>query len=283
MKLRHCACVFLLGSLITVQLAGISLYFSDRQYLTTLFDRIASAKLPSSEQAKNIVRFLRDKPISTNEAYFILPIFSMLRPTARQVASWGGDCADRSRLLVRLFQLRGIRASKWVLYSGTSRPEHAVVEIEAEHGKMVVDPLFGLWFPRRPGEYYGIKDLRKNPNILRDRVQYLLLSGEQPGAARLERYPLDRYVYDNVRTINWDKSVVLRRLYEVLRSVVGRRVDEIRRPEFVEDPASMVVLGLIPLEAVIVVTWFCSFRARRRYRDCQKERSIECKEVIRIR
>ena len=69
----------------------------------------------------------------------------------------GGDCADRSRLVIRMLRLHGIGASKWALYTKEMKSVHAVVELEAETGKMVADPDFGLWFPRPAEGIYGIR------------------------------------------------------------------------------------------------------------------------------
>ena len=89
----------------------------------------------------------RHLPAATNESFFLLPIFKFLkflRPTARQVVEYGGDCADLSGLLIVLLRSRHVKASKWALYSRDSRAQHAIVEVEVEVGKMVIDPLFGF-------------------------------------------------------------------------------------------------------------------------------------------
>jgi hypothetical protein len=247
-----------------VQVVALSVYLDDQRYLTELFDRIAIPSLPPSEQVKGAIAFLRQKPAITNNSYCLLPIFGFLRPTARQVAEEGGDCGDRSRLLVSLLRLRGIKAAKWALYSSDMHPQHAVVEVEVESGKMVVDPLFGLWFPRPGAGYYGVKDLKEKPGILQARIGYLRLHGEQPGAARLEFYSLSRYVYDNPRTINWDNSIVRQLLYRILYWMMGERLHEIPRPALGEEPALMIVLGLMILESSVLVAWVLTARLSNR-------------------
>ena len=131
------------------------------------------------------------------------------------------------------------------------RPEHAAVEVEVENGKMVVDALFGLWFPRSEGGYYGIQDLKQNPKILEKRVNYFRSRNEQPGGASIHFYPLDRYTYTNARTINWDKSSGMKLLYNILKGTMGEKVNQIQRPELVEEPALMILYGTIALEAGI--------------------------------
>ena len=71
--------------------------------------------------------------------------------------------------MIALLHLPAIESPKWGLYSKDLRPQHAVTEVHVENGEMVVDPLFGLWFSRPDGDgYYGVKDLKDHPEILKD-------------------------------------------------------------------------------------------------------------------
>ncbi len=230
-------------------------YWRDQQNLRMLLDRIASPSLPPSAQARMIASFLEMKNNDTNRSFFLHPSLHFLSATPWQVAMGGGNCADRSRFMIVLLGMRGIRASKWALYAPSGRPVHAVVELESEHGKMVVDPLFDLWFPRPGGGYYGIEDLKRDPDILRQRVAYLRATGEEPIGWVVLGYPLDKYVYHNARTINWDKSALMRLTYKSLYAVLGERVNQMERPFFVEQPALMVAFGIAVVQASILLLW----------------------------
>ena len=259
--------ILLVIALLLVGMQGVALtnYWRDRRNLEALFDRIASPSLPPSEQAKLIANYLEMKSADTNNSYFLLPMLRFLRATAWQAANQGGDCADRSRLMVALLRLRGIKASKWALYAPNGSPVHAVVELESEQGRMVVDPLFDMWFPRPEGGYYAIQDLEQNPEILRQRVLSLRASGEEPVGWVVNGYPLNLYVYDHVRTINWDKSAHMRVIYGVLYRFMGERADRISRPFFVEWPSLMSVFGIGGLEALLLLVWLSlRWRTRRR-------------------
>jgi hypothetical protein len=251
-------------------LQGVALYgyFRDQHGLNVLASQIASPQMPPSQQGKKILEFLRKIPnTDENEGYFLLPPFRVLRATAREVADQGGDCADRSRLLVTLLHLRGIRASKWSLYTPSGVPKHAVVEAEVETGKMVFDPLFGLWFPRPGGGYYGIAELRANPQILPQRVAELISRGERPGADGLEGYPLNQYYYGNARTINWDKSLLMRTMYRGLHSLIGDRANYIPRTYLAEQPALMIVASAGAFQCGILIVWLLVSRAGKRGDD----------------
>ncbi len=253
-----------LAFLAGLQVFSLTYYYRERRSLVAYLNGIASPSLPPSEQVKALVLSLKDQPDDENDAYFLCPAFRFLRATPLQVLNGGGDCADRSRLMVALLRLRGIHASKWALYNAHGEPKHAVVQVDIESGKMVADPLFGLWFPKPQGGYYAIRELRQDPRILLSRIDELLAKGQQPGADRLEFYPKDQYVYSQARTINWNKSGITRSAYWLFQGIMGEGVDELRRPSFVEEPSLMIVYGAAGLECVLVLAWFMMMRLKRR-------------------
>jgi len=259
--------VVLAGSFLVcciLQFVALTDAVHDNEFLEGLADSIVSPAAPPSVQTVAMLEYLRAQPISGERGYFLLPILGFLGSTPRQVAEHGGDCGGRARLLIALLSTRGIHASKWALYDRQMQPRHSVVEVDAEAGRMVVDPLFGLVFPRTAGGYYGVVDLRNNPGIVPHRIAELIARRERPGTARLDFYPLDSYIYDNARTLNWNKSAVMTVLHRILHSLMGNRVDYIRRPAWVERPALMVSYGAVIPEGLIAMLWvFVAYYPRR--------------------
>jgi hypothetical protein len=153
--------------------------------------------------------------------------------------------------------MRHIRASKWALYTPAGVSRHAVVELQSESGKMVIDPLYNMWFPKPGGGFYDIDDLRHDPSILRNRVLALQADRADQLNERINWYPLDQYIYTGARTINWDKSIVLRAAYRVLHAMIGDHVNHIWRPAYAEQPALMIIYGLAPVDflALLVIAW----------------------------
>jgi hypothetical protein len=270
MRIRNFTAV-VIACLFALQCISVIDYLREEDYLLGLMDRIAPRSLPPSEQAIKVVESLKDLPVKEFSAtrqdspYFLLPIFSFLRPMPRQVMEQGGDCADRSRLVIRMLRLHGIEASKWALYTKEMKSVHAVVELEAETGKMVADPDFGLWFPRSNGGYYSIRELRQSPKILRDRIHSLVEQGKRPGASDLRKYPLDDYSYEYAKTINWEKWAVTWPLYKILRITMGASVDDLQRPAFVEAPQLMVVIMAAVFQGGLLVFYTLMARARRKF------------------
>lgn len=256
-QMKHVKQIGLVIVLLLVGVQGYVLagYWRDQRSLEVLLERIASPSLPPSAQARMISNYLEMKSSDTNRSYLLHPSLAFLSATPWQVAIGGGNCADRSRFLVVLLRMRGIRASKWALYSPQGKPVHAVVELQSEQGKMVIDPLFDLWFPRPGDGYYGIQDLKRDPELLRQRVHYLRTSGKEPIGWVILGYPLDEYVYDGARTINWDKSALMRLSYQTLHLVLGERTNQLERPFFVEQPALMIAIGIAGLEALLLLAW----------------------------
>jgi hypothetical protein len=244
MRIRNVIAV-VLACLFALQCISVIDYLREEDYLLGLMDRIAPRSLPPSEQAIKVVESLKGLPVKEFSAtrqdspYFLLPIFSFLRPMPRQVMEQGGDCADRSRLVIRMLRQHGIEASKWALYTKEMKSVHAVVELEAETGKMVADPDFGLWFPRSNGGYYSIRDLRQSPKILRDRIQSLVEQGIRPWA------------------VTWP-------LYKVLSVIMGPSVDDLQRPAFVEAPQLMVVIIAGVIQGGLVGPYLAHIRIARR-------------------
>lgn len=240
------------GFLLCCQALVLVRYWEDHRFLETLAAQITDPTAPPSEQTKQILTYFRGKPRRTNFSYFMLPVFDFLRPTARQVAEHGGDCADRSRLTLILLQMHNIQAEKWTLYTADGHARHSVVEVNTEQGKMVADPLFGLFFPRPEGGYYSVSELRSDPDLVRERVIEMESHHQEPLAAQIERYPVSVYSYRYAKTMNWDKSPATRLVYRALRKLIGGRADDLRRPVWPEEPALVIAFGLGLVQIVII-------------------------------
>ncbi|MGH1362046.1 MAG: hypothetical protein ACRBF0_00725 [Calditrichia bacterium] len=209
-----------------------------------------------SEKAIKLLTYIRQN-LRTKRCpdSFLLPIFRFLRPTPRQIAVSQGDCADKSRLLITLLRLHDVPASKVALHDAEGVSRHAVVEAEIENnGRMVMDAVYGLYFPADSGFYHS-RDLQKDESLLRDRVAHLVDLGEDVLRPPLERYPYHKYTYMNPRSINWEKSIVTRIAYSVLHVFIGDKTDTIERPFFVERPAIMLLIVGLFAQLGIVLTY----------------------------
>jgi hypothetical protein len=243
---------------VVVDCALAAKYLADDAVLDRVVD--IDPNLPPSRKVLTLLDYIErniPKTVTTDESF--LPGLSFLRPTARQVLEKGGDCADRSRLLVELLKREGVRASKVALYDRDGVPQHAVVEadIEDADGEMVVDALYGIHFPDSRGGYYSVSDIRDDESILVERLR--AVASTQPYT---RDYPVDQYTYASPRTINWDKSWAMQQLYRGLFLVMGPRVDRLERPAIVGDPVLMTLVAAVGLQ----LGAYLAFRLIRRVR-----------------
>lgn len=170
-----------------------------------------------------------------NDHYFL---WKGLGPTPRQVFEYGGDCADKSRLLSHLLHLNDVDSSLVTLFGCAGcGPTHVVVEARYQHGWMVADPVFDLVFPDDEFTYHGVDDLRRNPEILPRRLAELR---QTPGrSAKIVHYRRERETYDHARHLNWEKFPWSRAVAAGLRRI-GIDPERLRRPQLLEDPQLLV-------------------------------------------
>lgn len=189
-----------------------------------------------------------------NEKYLIL---KKLGPTPIDILEHGGDCADKSRLLAAMLKQLGIRSTLAMLYPCRDcQPGHTVVEAEYEDGWMVIDPVYNLWFPIKPNEYYGesymgLKLLMSNPDFLKARLQYLR---EHRGTSdKINHYDDNMTIYAHARTINWDKNGLVKFVGDMM-SRFGKDPYLMRRPYVMEDPklAMAIISGVITIGLLIL-------------------------------
>lgn len=237
-------------------------YYSDTRHLQQFAAKyVTGEELPSEMTLKLVRGIRRDLPSPANTGYYLLPVFDFLRPTAFQVSQTGGNCADKSRLLIVLLRQYGVRSQKYALYDDAQVPRHAVVDVEIEdRRRMVVDPYFGLYFPREEGGYYSLQDLKADEGILRARIAFLTAERSDTLGPRIARYKFDRYPYRHARSINWDKAGWSRQIYRWLKSFMGEQVDELTYPYIVERPEVVVLLGAVFLELLIAATLIPALR-----------------------
>jgi transglutaminase-like putative cysteine protease len=252
-------------ALTLVDAALVVKYVSDNRALAEFSRPHLGEARSASDKAKALSTAIRTSlPSNPNPRSFVVPVFRMLRATPRQVIEGGGECGDKSRLLIALLRLEGIESSKVALYDDAGIPRHAVVEVELEDGsRMVVDPLYNLFYPRPEGGYYSIRDMAADKSILWDRIEAMNALGKDGFQPAVKWYRKKQNTFRNPRTINWDKNALSRLAYRALGAVLGDRVNRLKRPYFVERPALTVLYAVLGLQGLVLV----AFRKRLRFRS----------------
>lgn len=182
-----------------------------------------------------------NKVFGKNRDYLI---FKSLGATPVSVLEKGGDCADKSKLMWSILDQIGINSTMIVLYDPkTGKPVHTVIEAEYSPGKrMIVDPVYNLFFPKGNIEYYGLIEMRKDAKILEDRVTYL--RSKAKAEDKINRYHLHSSTYHFATSMNWRKNPFTRLLFRVLYPYYGDNIYVIKRPAFLERPKMFLVFIL---------------------------------------
>lgn len=175
---------------------------------------------------------------SENDRFFL---WRGLRATPLQVLHGGGDCADKSRLLSAMLRQIGIPATMIMCFdSQTLAPTHTVVcAFFDSKNTMVVDPAYGLSFPRPDaGGYFGLQALRNDSSILVRRLAEL--RRDSPSSHPVHSYNAQVSSYQFASSVNWNKNSLTRSLHDALYPLAGEMLYSWPRPLFVEEPKLLV-------------------------------------------
>ncbi|MEK6797641.1 MAG: transglutaminase domain-containing protein [Planctomycetota bacterium] len=249
------------ASLLPIAGVGYGLYWNDRLVLRVAAEHAARGATTPAEKVLRLGRFVyHQHGFRHNEGFFLFP---SMRATAAQVLAGGGDCADKSRLLVALLREVGVSATPFMcMHPRTGRPAHTAVEATIGPGEhMVFDPVFDLWFPKPNDGYFGLLELRNDSSILRRRLDELVsLRGRRTQVAVYNRADS---VYAAASTVNWDKNVATRAAWSVLHPWLGEDIWRLRRPVVLEEPTlAAASLGAAIAAAMLSGGLGCRRRAR---------------------
>lgn len=228
--------------------ACIGLYRADAERLRAVATAVASG---ANDDAGRVVRITRwvyaNHGFRRNPGCFLWP---NMRATPVQVLERGGDCADKSRLLAAMLRQIGIPATMLMCFHPQSgAPVHTVVEAALDGGeRLVLDPVFDMTFPRPDGGYFGLQELRRDAEILQQRLRDLRAVRPSPFDP-IQAYHEHSAVYSQAATINWNKNSVTRAALAVLHRVLGDEVYRMPRPIVVEEPhlASAAAFGMLAI------------------------------------
>jgi len=226
-----------LVALAALNIAVLWIYVDESRQLDALADQVAGSATSDSEKMRGVMKHIVETvPNRSDDRYFLLPVFRPLRPTALQVLEGGGSCAYKARAFIVLLRHLDVNASKFALYDG-DKPVHAVAVAKTERGDYVVDLLYGVIYQHEDGSPIPLATLEQEPILVRQVLEREAAGGNP----HVQYYPRDRYVYENVKSINWHKNAATSAVYSVLTSLSSEEaIDRAPRPYLSEQPALMV-------------------------------------------
>jgi hypothetical protein len=205
----------------------------------------------------------RNKGFERNRSYFALP---QLGPTPLQVFESGGFCADKSRLTAAMLSELGIRAGLVMLSPcAECAPTHTVVEAAYEHGRMVIDSIWNIYYVDGDGKFLGVVELDKSDRA-RQYIQQLRQVEDLPHdtvIAKIKRMSEEdaysNFTFDFAKSINWDRNWATGAAAAILQAA-GISPATMMRPRLLEDPkltisVALLVGGIACVLAVMFSVW----------------------------
>lgn len=185
-------------------------------------------------------------------------VWDPLGATPAQIFAEGGDCADKSRLLSAMLESVGISSTLVMLQPCREcAPTHTIVNAYLDGDRIAADPVYDLVFPDPGGGYYGVAEVRDEPDILQRRLAELQhLRGPDD---KINFHDPDEMKYGFPKTVNWDRDPVFRTAGAALATVT----DEpflVRRPHLLEDPKLILMWASLGLAAacgilLLLIRW----------------------------
>lgn len=226
------ALVFLLFGV--VELAS---WHFDRAHLRGVAVEVVGPARGEAERLTRLTGWVyRNQGFEKNRSYHL---WRKLDATPRQVLEHGGDCADKSRLLVALLRELEVKSSLAMLSpcKGCSST-HTVALVETRAGWTLVDPVYNITFPDGRSGFHTIEALRSERALLEQRLAELRTA--RGSTDKINRYPdADHYAY--LSTINWNKNALTRGAAAMIRAA-GAEPWSTPRPLFLDDPKQLFTL-----------------------------------------
>lgn len=207
-------------------------WHQDRERLAAIAHAVAPAGLPDGLKAERLNAWVyANKGFEKNRSRFI---WAKLEATPIDVLEQGGDCEDKSKLLIAMLDTVGIDGSMAMQYPCRGcDPVHTVVLADVGDRWTAYDPVYNLSFPDARRGYYDVRELRAQPEIMHRRLDTLI---ELRGADdKIARYGRDDHVYTHITTVNWDKNALTRAVAGLL-PLVGLEPALTPRPFFLDNP-----------------------------------------------
>lgn len=227
--------------LAVLDIAALTVYIRDTRELAAIAERVTTGAITTSEKMRKLADYVsHEVRPGRPDKYLLLPLFRPLRPTAMQVIQHGGDCSYKARAFIVLARRLGIAAHKVALHDSKGEPVHAVAVVETERGEYVVDLLYGIVYDNPDGSPIPLSELQRDPDLLANVIGERVENGQ----LRKGQYPLEKYVYSDVKSYNWKQNAFASACYRGLTPLVGaERLDRLPRPYFESEPALLVMIG----------------------------------------
>jgi hypothetical protein len=250
-----------LGIVLSLLFAGGMLlsWQADRARLAAIAREVAPASLPDGLKAERLNAWVYGNGgFAKNKRTFI---WSRLDATPIDILEHGGDCEDKSKLLIAMLETVGVDGSMAMQYPCRGcDPVHTVVLADVGDRWTAYDPVYNLSFPDPAGGYYDVRDLRARPAIMNARLDALIAARGRDD--KIARYGRGDHIYTHITTVNWDKNGLTRAVAAVL-PLVGLEPALTPRPFFLDNPKQFFAVAGFSVALLLAVLLLFALPGRR--------------------
>lgn len=235
-------------------------WHTDRERLATIARTVAPAGLSDGAKAERLNAWIyANKGFEKNRRHFI---WAKLDATPIDILEHGGDCEDKSKLLVAMLETVGIDGSMAMQYPCRGcDPVHTVVLADIGDRWAAYDPVYNISFPDPRGGYYDVREVRARPAIIHDRLDALI--AKRGAGDKIAKYNADNHVYTHITTVNWDKNGLTRAVAAGL-PVFGLEPALTPRPFFLDNPKQFFAIAGFSVALLLSVLAFFALPTRQR-------------------
>ena len=202
-------------------LASLFYFKVEANYERELFQAVhadINTRIKSSDSQDSVVgkvmHSIHDLLVNRGSVFEGKPFASlkseMLEPASFDLMTARGACGSFSMVLARVLQGYNYDVRIAQMKSRGVYAAHNIVEARTDHGWVVLDPLYDVYFIKPSAQLASFEDVRSNWSYYRQQV---------PSSYEMT------YDYEDVRYTNWTKiPVVLPAVKKVLDQILGKPV-----------------------------------------------------------
>jgi hypothetical protein len=226
------SCLALAIGLLLFGAAELISWRAERARLRTVAEAVAGPARDEGERLTRLTSWIyQNGECKRNRRYHL---WRKLGATPVSVLEHGGNCQDKTKLMVALLRELDVESSLAMLYQCRGcKPRHTVVFVEMRDGWTIADPAFDITFPDGRGGFHTIEELRADRTLLERRLAEL--RAERGPIDPINDYKRDIDHHALMTTVNWDKNALTRGAAALIRAA-GAEPWSTPRPFLLDDP-----------------------------------------------